>query len=154
MGDDAPELRAARFGVVCHSNRLPPQVRMALERLMAVKTPKVIIATTTLGQGVNIGITSVIISQTLIGKNRWITARDFWNICGRAGRAFIDGEAKVLFAIDCTKPDLKVRQQKRQATKFGKYLTSSGCCLKSAFRLKVPPRFFLQEFVLVLPLLN
>jgi hypothetical protein len=118
MGGEAPELRAARVGVICHSNRLPPQVRMALERLMAIKTPRVIIATTTLGQGVNIGVTSVIFSQTLIGKNRWISTRDFWNICGRAGRAFIDGEGKVLFAIDCTAKDLKVRQQKRRATKY------------------------------------
>jgi hypothetical protein len=31
---DAVEVRAARAGVICHSNRLTPQVRMALEGLM------------------------------------------------------------------------------------------------------------------------
>jgi len=42
---DAIELRAARAGVICHSNRLPPQVRMATERLMRSMPPKIIIAT-------------------------------------------------------------------------------------------------------------
>ena len=29
-----------------------------------------------------------------------IDHRDFWNICGRAGRAFVDREGKILYAID------------------------------------------------------
>jgi RAD3-like DEAD/DEAH box helicase len=94
------EMEAARRGIICHSNRLTPQVRMAMERLMRAGSPKVIIATTTLGQGVNIGISSVIVSSPYIGHNRAIEKRDFWNICGRAGRAFVDGEGKILYAID------------------------------------------------------
>ena len=118
MGGDCIELEAARAGVVCHSNRLPPQVRMALEKLMASGQPRIIVATTTLGQGVNIGVSSVIVSQTLIGKKRRISSRDFWNICGRAGRAFVDGEGKVLFAIDATKSDWKVRKETTLAEQY------------------------------------
>lgn len=99
---DAVELRAARAGVVCHSNRLTSQVRLALEHLMRSKAPKIIIATTTLGQGVNVGISSVIVATPYIGKET-IDKRDFWNICGRAGRAFVDGEGKILYAIDDTR---------------------------------------------------
>lgn len=118
LGADCIELEAARFGIVCHSNSLPPQVRIAVENLMAAGTPKVIVATTTLGQGVNIGVSSVIVSQTLIGQNRLITKRDFWNICGRAGRAYVDGEGKVLFAIDATKAGWQIQRQVNLANQY------------------------------------
>lgn len=118
LGADCIELEAARLGIVCHSNRLPPQVRIAIENLMAVGTPRVIVATTTLGQGVNIGVSSVIVSQTLIGQNRWITKRDFWNICGRAGRAYVDGEGKVLFAIDGTKKAWQIQREVNLANQY------------------------------------
>jgi hypothetical protein len=111
------ELRAARFGVICHSNGLPSQVRIAVEKLMAARSPRVIVATTTLGQGVNIGISSVIISTTWIGETQ-ITKRDFWNICGRAGRAFVDGEGKVLFAIDATRKPWQIRNDEQIAKDY------------------------------------
>lgn len=100
---DALEVRAARAGVVCHCNRLTPQVRLATEHLMRVKPPRIIIATTTLGQGVNVGISTVIVATPYISQET-ISKRDFWNICGRAGRAFVDGEGKILYAIDETIP--------------------------------------------------
>jgi Lhr-like helicase len=103
LDPDAIEVRAARAGVVCHSNRLTPQVRLALEHLMRSKPPKIIIATTTLAQGVNVGISSVIVATPYIGQKTTIDKRDFWNICGRAGRAFVDGEGKILYAIDETR---------------------------------------------------
>ncbi len=118
LGTACVELNAAREGVICHSSQLPPQVRMAVEKLMASGRPRVIVATTTLGQGVNIGVSSVIVSQPLIGKNHWISRRDFWNICGRAGRAFVDGEGKILFAIDTTKPARKVQKDTQRADQY------------------------------------
>jgi hypothetical protein len=96
---DSIEVAAAKVGVICHSNRLTPQVRIAVEHLMRSCAPKIIIATTTLGQGVNIGVSSVIVATPYIGQET-LSKRDFWNICGRAGRAFVDREGKVLYAID------------------------------------------------------
>jgi hypothetical protein len=118
LGDDSLEIAAARLGVVCHSNKLPPQVRIALEKLMAKHPPKIIVATTTLGQGVNIGISSVIVATTFIGANLQIKKRDFWNICGRAGRAFVDGEGKILFAIDSTRSAWNVQNDEAIAAKY------------------------------------
>lgn len=114
LGDDAFELAAARLGVICHSNSLPPQVRISVEKLIAKYPPRIIVATTTLGQGVNIGISSVIIATPSIGQQQ-ISKRDFWNICGRAGRAFVDGEGKVLFAIDMTKNDWQIKKAEKEA---------------------------------------
>ena len=90
---------AARKGVICHCNRLPPLVRIAIERLMRSKPPLVIIASSTLGQGVNVGISTVILATPYF-SNEPISNRDFWNICGRAGRAFSDTEGKILYSID------------------------------------------------------
>lgn len=117
LGDDSFELKAARFGVICHSNGLPTQMRISVENLIAKYPPKIIVATTTLGQGVNIGISSVIISTPWIGKMK-ITKRDFWNICGRAGRAFVDGEGKVLFAIDMTKDKWQIRNSEEDSKHY------------------------------------
>ena len=118
LGDDSLEITAARLGVVCHSNKLPPQVRITLERLMAKHPPRIIVATTTLGQGVNIGVSSVIVATTYIGANLQIKKRDFWNICGRAGRAFVDGEGKILFAIDGTRSAWNIRNDEATAANY------------------------------------
>ena len=90
---------AARKGIICHCNRLPSLVRIAIERLMRSKPPLVIIASSTLGQGVNVGISTVIVATPYF-SNEPISNRDFWNICGRAGRAFSDTEGKILYSID------------------------------------------------------
>jgi hypothetical protein len=118
LGDESLVIVAARLGVICHSNKLPPQVRIALEKLLAKHPPKIIVATTTLGQGVNIGISSVIVATTFIGEKLQISKRDFWNICGRAGRAFVDGEGKILFAIDGTRKGWQVKIDEETAAKY------------------------------------
>ncbi len=118
LGADSLELVAARLGVICHRNSLPPQVRIAVEKLMAAHSPRVIVATTTLGQGVNIRISSVIVATTWIGEKQQITKRDFWNICGRAGRAFVDGEGKVLFAIDASRKSRAVWRDEQFAKEY------------------------------------
>ncbi|MEW6725465.1 MAG: DEAD/DEAH box helicase [Bacillota bacterium] len=114
---DAIELKAARAGVVCHSNRLTPQVRLALEHLLRSKPPKIIIATTTLAQGVNVGISSVIIANPYTGQKP-IDRRDYWNICGRAGRAFVDGEGKILYAIDDTRERWQIQRDESLAQSY------------------------------------
>ena len=113
------ELRAARVGVVCHCNNLPPQVRICVEKLMARLPPRIIVATTTLGQGVNIGTSYChrLYAVPLAQKCR-ISQRDFWNICGRAGRAFVDGEGKILFAMDMTGKAWQIKNAEDAAKKY------------------------------------
>ncbi len=98
-GENNDWLLFARKGILCHHGGLQFDVRLPLERLMRNDKPLVIISTSTLGQGVNLGVSSVIFSTIYQGKNL-ITPRDFWNIAGRAGRAFVDHEGKILVARD------------------------------------------------------
>lgn len=95
-------LELAKYGILCHHGKLPTEVRLYLEKLMREEKPKVIVATSTLGQGVNIGISTVIFANVYINHQtgQKIDTKDFWNIAGRAGRAFTDIEGKILFAID------------------------------------------------------
>lgn len=110
-------LNAARKGVICHNNHLPTLVRIAMERLMRSKPPLIIIASSTLGQGVNVGISSIIVSTPYYDQN-CISNRDFWNICGRAGRAFSDVEGKILYAIDTTEKAWKVSKNHNLARNY------------------------------------
>lgn len=118
LGDENIVFKAAEVGIICHSNKLPSQVRIATERLMRSIPPKVIIATSTLAQGVNIGISSVIIASPYIDHDLPVTHRDFWNICGRAGRAFVDGEGKILYAIDETRKRWQVNKDLKMAKEY------------------------------------
>ncbi|HEY9685151.1 MAG TPA: DEAD/DEAH box helicase [Oculatellaceae cyanobacterium] len=118
LEDDSIEFRAARLGIICHSNRLPPQVRYAMEHLMRSCPPKIVIATSTLAQGVNIGISSVIVASPYVGTGQAMSKRDFWNICGRAGRAFVDREGKILFAIDDTRTDWEIKRDRNIAKQY------------------------------------
>src|SRR5260370_1174416 len=99
-GPDSDWLHFAKMGILCHNANLHSDVRLPMERLMRSDRPRVIISTSTLGQGVNLGISTVIFSTLQQGYGSWITPRDFWNIAGRAGRAFVDHEGKILVVQD------------------------------------------------------
>lgn len=92
----------AEYGILCHYGSLSTEVRNLLERIMRDEKPKVIVSTSTLGQGVNIGISTVIFADVFMNHQNEsrIDSKDFWNIAGRAGRAFIDIEGKILYALD------------------------------------------------------
>ncbi|MCW1734597.1 DEAD/DEAH box helicase [Anaerorudis cellulosivorans] len=111
-GEDSEWLRFAKLGIFCHNADLLSDVRLPLERLMRSEKPRVIIATSTLGQGVNLGVSTVIFS-TLYQAREPITKRDFWNIAGRAGRAFVDHEGKILVAHDVSGKDKKTIDRER-----------------------------------------
>ena len=117
FGDNSEILKYAKYGIICHSAGLPLEVRSTMERLMREGNPKIIIATSTLAQGVNIGVSSVIFANVHI-TSKPIDSTDFWNIAGRAGRAFVDSEGKILYAIDLTKSQSKINYHRNLAKDY------------------------------------
>lgn len=105
-GDNSIYEKVAKKGIIIHHASLPNDLRIATEKILRYSNPKIIIATSTLAQGVNIGVSTVIIAHYRI-SSELITNGEFYNIIGRAGRSFIDIEGKVLFAIDGTQPKYK-----------------------------------------------
>lgn len=109
-----------RAGVAYHHADLPPRIRLELERVIKDGLVDYVVATTTLAEGVNLPISTVIVESmsypSTMGGNRRkaISERDFWNIAGRAGRALRDTEGQVIII----KPDSWDEQ------KIENYLTS------------------------------
>ena len=105
-------------GIICHSSKISRDVRQGIEKLMSNGNPKIIVATSTLGQGVNIGVSTAIISNIYFNQNETLDVKDFWNISGRAGRAFADTEGKILFAIDKHKGNYSIQTQLNQKEQY------------------------------------
>lgn len=121
LGFENPVYSLAKHGIICHFAKLPRNIKAAIENLMRSSNPKIIIATTTLAQGVNLGVSTVIIGDVWFGapgNSNKISNSKFWNIVGRAGRAFIDSEGKVLYAIDKNTRRSIVRAQEHQADSY------------------------------------
>lgn len=117
-GSQSKILQYAELGVLCHHGGLPREVRISMERLMRTSNPKVIIATSTLGQGVNIGVSTVIIANVWYDAQTTLKANDFWNIVGRAGRSFVDREGKILFATDLSRGPWIAKRDRKLALEY------------------------------------
>lgn len=90
--------RFVRHGVGVHHAGLLPKYRRVVERLSQTGLVKVISGTDTLGVGVNIPIRTVLIRQLYKfdgEKTRILSARQFHQIAGRAGRRGFDDHGRV-----------------------------------------------------------
>lgn len=89
-----------KCGIGVHYGNLPDDIREAVETDFRQRKLRVIIATNTLAQGVNLPVKTVIIHscRRWVSENRRerISARDYWNIAGRAGRAGEETEGLVI----------------------------------------------------------
>ncbi len=91
--------RLVRVGVGVHHGGLLPKYRRVVERLAQRGLLKVVSGTDTLGVGVNIPIRTVLftaLSKYDGNKTGLLTARDFHQIAGRAGRTGFDIEGRVV----------------------------------------------------------
>lgn len=116
MGADAELVKFLKAGFVVHHGDIPHSLRLKIEELVRQEVVSLIIATTTLAQGVNLPIRTVIVDSLQHGHNSYITPTDFWNICGRAGRGMKENEGQILFAVDLTELGRRL-ERKRQIRK-------------------------------------
>lgn len=99
FGEGAPLPECLKRGVAYHHAALSPTLRYLIEDQVRSGTVKVIAATTTLAQGMNFPVASVIVHSVHkpYGKGA-LSSSEFWNIAGRAGRAGMVEKGLVLFA--------------------------------------------------------
>lgn len=91
--------RFLRFGIAVHHAGLLPRYRLLVEQLAQQGLLKIICGTDTLGVGVNIPIRTVLFAKLAKydGERTGIlTARDFKQIAGRAGRKGFDEQGSVI----------------------------------------------------------
>jgi superfamily II RNA helicase len=80
-------------GIGIHHAGLLPKYRILVERLAQQGLLKIICGTDTLGMGINVPIRTVLLTRLCKydgQKTGFLTARDFHQICGRAGRKGFD----------------------------------------------------------------
>ncbi|MCK4659366.1 MAG: DEAD/DEAH box helicase [Phycisphaerae bacterium] len=115
LGENSEVAGFVQSGVAVHHGSLPTRVRIAIERLIRSGQLRLIVATTTLGQGVNLPVRTVLVRGLQQSQHSQVDSSTFWNIAGRAGRAMQENEGQVLFFIDETKPSWGVRRQQDMA---------------------------------------
>ena len=118
--------RLLRAGIGVHHAGMLPRYRRLVERLARQGLLSVICGTDTLGVGINVPIRSVAMTSLVKfdgSKERHLTAREFHQIAGRAGRAGFDTRGYVLVqapehVIDNAKALAKAGDDERKRRKI------------------------------------
>ncbi len=94
LGEEHPAVACLKIGVAIHHGRLPSPFLRELEVLLAEGVLKVIVASPTLSQGLNLNA-AVLLVPALVRSGEIIGGEEFANVAGRAGRAFVDVEGLI-----------------------------------------------------------
>lgn len=111
LGPDHCAVKALEIGVAIHHGKLPNPFLRELELLLGEGVIKVIVASPTLSQGLNLNA-AVLLAPYLVRSGQPITGEEFANVAGRAGRAFVDVEGLVAHVIT-ENADYKLEQWRR-----------------------------------------
>ncbi len=93
-GANSIVVKALKCGFVMHYGNVPRALRIHLEELLREGILQLVVANTTLAQGVNLPVKTILI-HSLYNRRQLLKSRDFWNLCGRAGRAMCETEGHV-----------------------------------------------------------
>ncbi|MEU9836282.1 DEAD/DEAH box helicase [Streptosporangium sp. NPDC048047] len=83
-------------GIGYHHADIPEAIRQELEKAYRAGALRVLAATSTLGQGVNLPAKTVIVAGVHRGRDDRLSVRDFLNTAGRAARPFRETEGHVI----------------------------------------------------------
>jgi helicase len=112
LGEAHVLTQALHYRVALHFGPLPDPVREAIEDEFKNGNIQILVSTNTLGQGVNLPVKTAVIyslertwtvedpeTGEAVVRHSYVPKRDFWNICGRAGRAGKETEGQVIFPV-------------------------------------------------------
>ncbi|WP_223669850.1 DEAD/DEAH box helicase [Kangiella shandongensis] len=100
-GEQSSLVECLKNGVALHHSSISPEMKFLIE--LAVKTSDIrfLSATTTVAQGMNFPISTVIMQSAFINQRRggrYLSNNEFWNIAGRAGRVGLSSKGYMIFA--------------------------------------------------------
>ena len=98
LGADSSLLYCLKLGVAIHHGALPTPYRREVERLLREGILRVTISSPTLAQGLNLTASALVFHGVKRGREV-IEPKEFRNVVGRAGRAFVDVEGQVLLPV-------------------------------------------------------
>ncbi len=102
FGPTFPLIELMSYGVGVHHAGLSDDVRALMEWLFAADELRLLVATTTIAQGMNFPVTGVVIASHQYPYGVDMPPEDFWNIAGRAGRISQAALGVVVLAADST----------------------------------------------------
>ncbi|WP_449281891.1 DEAD/DEAH box helicase [Leucobacter sp.] len=132
--------RLVRAGIGVHHAGMLPRYRRLVEQLAQRGLLRVICGTDTLGVGINVPIRTVVITALTKfdgERMRRLSAREFHQIAGRAGRAGFDTEGDVIALA----PEHEIENAKAVAKAAAKAATGKGGKSKPV-KKKAPPQGF------------
>ncbi len=130
--------RLLRHGIGVHHAGMLPRYRRLVETLAQGGLLKVICGTDTLGVGINVPIRTVLLtalSKYDGTKNRLLSAREFHQIAGRAGRAGFDTAGTVVVQATGTRHPHRAREG--QGRQGGRQEAPKGGPAAAASRLRL-----------------
>lgn len=98
LGMDHVAIRALRLGVAVHHGQLPRPFLAEVEKLLRNDVLKIAISSPTLAQGVDLSF-GVLVFQSLWRSGSLLKAKEFANVVGRVGRAFVDLDGIYVFPV-------------------------------------------------------
>ncbi len=102
-----------RRGVAFHYGNMPQLVRTEVEKLFREDKIRFLVCTSTLLEGVNLPCKSLFVRGPKRGNANPMTASDFWNLAGRAGRWGMELEGNIV-CVDTSQPDRWVEVPRRR----------------------------------------
>jgi len=87
-------------GIVTHHSGMSDEAKLLVEHLIRERQIQYVCATTTIAEGVNFPVSTVFFDDYRKGQHDKLSANDFWNIAGRAGRTLVDNYGKILLPFN------------------------------------------------------
>lgn len=134
--------RLVRGGIGVHHAGMLPRYRRLVEQLAQRGLLRVICGTDTLGVGINVPIRTVVITALTKfdgERMRRLSAREFHQIAGRAGRAGFDTEGDVIALA----PEHEIENAKAIAKAAAKAAGAAGGKKAKPVKKKAPPQGFI-----------
>ncbi len=127
LGENHVLTKSLKKGVAFHHAGLSQEVRFLIEKLVSDGDIKLVFATTTLAQGVNFPIRTVVVEKVTrynmkTNRQEDLDYSEFWNIAGRAGRALMDNLGLILFSYSTNE---QVKKYENYLQKEANHLISS-----------------------------
>ncbi len=99
FGADSVEYKLLKMGVAVHYGNMPGLTARLLVEVINKKIVPIVLATSTLSEGINLPFETVII-PTLIRNRELLPTREFANLIGRAGRPGVATEGRTLIMLE------------------------------------------------------
>ena len=123
FGPKSREYRLLEKGIVLHHGKMPPVMARLLIELIQLHVINIVIATSTLSEGVNLPFETVLLPSLLRWGQDKVNAKEIINVAGRAGRPGVSTEGKTLVLLSTNSQGWKQKIYRKEYQKVVQCMT-------------------------------